>query len=100
MTDIDDTVTLPGPVTECLAHCSRFTTVGGNKLVTGFYGGPLLMKAISTETIKRRCLQHGVHLNPEQLHRCVTQLRGVREPKRVKNSVGFVQRWRQPRIGI
>ena len=100
MTDDTDKVLLPDSVMESLAYCSRFTTAGGNKVITGFYGGPMLLKTISTETIKRRCRAAGVHLTEPQLHRCVLKLRGVRQEKRVNNSVGFVQRWRQPRIGV
>ena len=94
MTDDTDKVMLPDSVMETLAYCSRFTTCGGNKVLTGFYGGPLLLKAISTETIKRRCRAAGIHLNPDQQQRCVMKLRGVRQEKRKSRSTGFVQRWR------
>ena len=98
--DTDNKVMLPDAVIECLAYSSRFTTVGGNKIITGFFGGPLLLKAVTPETIERRCQAAGIHLNPEQLHRCVLRLRGVRQEKRKSRSTGFVQRYRQPRIGI
>ena len=94
MTDDTDKARLPDAVMESLAYCSRFTTAGGNKVITGFLGGPLLMKSVTSETIKRRCRAAGIHLTEPQLHRCLMKLRGVRQEKRVNNSVGFVQRWK------